>query len=105
MSMPEPAFDAQGYPTEATLKIIEVWPYQDFFSLMAFVYEAWHDNGKFNIDGDFFILTTGGWSGNEEIISALQSNHLFWSTCWEKSERGGYFEFKIPQPPPEKRPM
>ena len=41
-------------------------------------------------------LHTGGWSGNESIIGALQQNWLFWSLFWEKSEVGGHYWFTIP---------
>ena len=43
-------------------------------------------------------LATGGWSGNEEVISALHDNEWFlWSMFWQKSERGGLhvFQFKL----------
>lgn len=39
-------------------------------------------------------LHTGGWSGNESIIEALQQN-FFWFLYWEKSTRGGHFWFEI----------
>ena len=41
-------------------------------------------------------LHTGGWSGNEEIIMALQEN-VFWLLYWEKSIRGGHYYFEIPK--------
>lgn len=102
MSIPEPAFDDDGYPTDATLEIIKVWPYKDFFTLMAFVRLAWKYDNYFEQDGDFFYLATGGWSGNEDIIRALQENRVFWALCWEQSARGGKHIFKIPKPPPKK---
>lgn len=40
-------------------------------------------------------LHTGGWSGNEEIICALQKSQ-FWFFWWESSRRGGHYYFEIP---------
>lgn len=99
MSMPEPAFEANGDPTEATLKIIEVWPYRDFHTLMEFVRKAWSEFGRFELNGHFYILVTGGHSGNEAVIAALSNNQDFWLTCWETSRRGGYYEFAVPRRP------
>lgn len=99
MSLPEPAFEKNGDPTDASLAIIEVWPYLDFLTLMDYVRKCWSDYGRFERDGDFFILATGGHSANELVIGAMQKNFIFWATCWELSRRGGYFEFKIPRRP------
>lgn len=100
MSIPEPAFDDEGYPTDATLEIIRVWPYQDFSSLFVFVQKAWRYQDYFiTLDSDFFQLSTGGWSGNEDIIRKLQENRMFWSLCWESSRRGGHHEFRLPRRP------
>lgn len=105
MSVPAPAFDEAGYPTEATLAIITVWPYRDFLTLMEFVRQAWKYEEYFVQDGDRFHLSTGGWSGNEDIIGALQQHRLFWAVCWESSHRGGITVFKVPNPPPPKEPL
>ena len=40
-------------------------------------------------------LHTGGWSGNEGIIAALQKTH-FWFLYWQRSDRGGHYYFEIP---------
>lgn len=40
-------------------------------------------------------LHTGGWSGNESIIAALQSNMMFWWLCWRKSVVGGHYWFEF----------
>jgi hypothetical protein len=47
--------------------------------------------------GRRWSISTGGWSGNESLIEALQRNHIFWSLCWMKSERGGHFVFEVPK--------
>lgn len=43
-----------------------------------------------------YRLSTGGWSDNEDMIQALQGNHLFWTLYWETSRRGGHHTFEIP---------
>lgn len=51
------------------------------------------DYGKIEFDGKTLTLITGGWSGNEDILYALQDNIGFWNTYWQKTERGGKFTF------------
>ena len=46
-------------------------------------------SGKITIE-----LHTGGWSGNEDLIRALQKSY-FWS-FWRISKVGGHYYFKIP---------
>ena len=48
---------------------------------------------KFN-----FELHTIGWSGNEEIISALKGT-MFWILYWRRSDCGGHYYFNIPTLP------
>lgn len=92
------------YPTEADLAEIKKY---DIFSkplitmnpktrkeLVDFIGSIWwmpdfgfeeHENG--------LNLSTGGWSGNEEIIEALRST-LFWMLYWSEHHRGGHYKFK-----------
>lgn len=37
--------------------------------------------------------STGGWSGNESIIGAMQKNRMVWNFLWEQSRRGGHYVF------------
>ena len=67
--------------------------------LIDFIYSIWEfaEEGYFKLSGKRVLkleLHTGGWSGNEEIVLALQKN-LFWFLYWQKSERGGHYYFKI----------
>lgn len=101
--MTEPELDADGYPTAKTLKAIRNWNPYDTPGLMRFVEKAWHygdiffsKKNKRTIGLTEFKISTGGWSGNESVISALQKNHVFWGMCWESSHRGGHYVFTVP---------
>ncbi len=95
--MNAPEFDKDGYPTAGTLRAIMFWPVDKRGDLAAFVCEAWkyperavYDKAKATL-----FLSTGGWSGNESIVGALQENAIFWAVCWYEARRGGYYEFHL----------
>ena len=90
--------DKNGYPEEHELKKIRNWPYTDSFGLMKYIKDLWYmDDWGFSEKKGTFYLSTGGWSGNEEIIEALAENIMFWNICWWSSNRGGHYIFKIPE--------
>lgn len=41
-------------------------------------------------------LATGGWSGNERIIDALDGT-MFHLRFWESSHRGGLYVYEVPK--------
>ena len=47
-------------------------------------------------EGRFLRLATGGWSGNEAILSALGKNHMTWLLTWRLSSSGGIHIFEYP---------
>jgi len=94
--------DEDGYPTEELLSQIKNYdPIKSgFIDLMHLVYDNWiydFPYKSFYKDGDKYVytLSTGGWSGNEELIDALMENHLWWMFSWYSSRRGGHYEFRI----------
>lgn len=82
------------YPSDEELERIEKWPIEDVEGLREFVFSIWNWPEFATVEGGMWRLATGGWSGNEEIITALHQNHTFWVMCWQRSERGGLHWFK-----------
>jgi len=97
--MEGPTFDRDGYPTEETLRAIREWSHRDMRGLMEFVCGAWEYPDYAKLTEGCMELVTGGWSGNESLIGALQENRMFWMMCWLKSERGGHYWFELPKAP------
>lgn len=93
------------YPTEGDLKAIRTWELkerEDYIALAKFVCNIWHWPNFATLTWkakkvDVLRLVTGGWSGNEDIVGALQENQLFGMVCWKKSERGGVHIYEIPE--------
>lgn len=94
-------FDERGYPTERMLTYIEgLSPLEhDPFEICEYLNSCWHwDNMSVwkyrnSIEG-CWTISTGGWSGNESIISALQKS-LFWMCYWYQSRAGGHYWFRV----------
>lgn len=101
--MIKPTFDSDGYPTQRTLYPITEWPIrsnQDIEDLLEFCKDSWkyrnywgHTKGEEKSGEQWIKVSTGGWSGNEDIIGALEQNHIFWSVCWLESRKGGHYKF------------
>lgn len=98
--------DDDGYPTESALTIIELWDIGDKKSWFDFIRGLWYmadwgwredvadpeyDNGK---EVYVYEISTGGWSGNESLISAMKKNWMLWATTWVQSRRGGHYIFE-----------
>jgi hypothetical protein len=88
--------------------------------LMAYVRERWNyaDIGYWAESGRrpaevrkyshrpgqrYYDISTGGWSGNEDIIAALERNWMFMAICWQRSRTGGHYLFAVPPLFAEKR--
>jgi len=96
------------YPEEAELQTIEQWPTDNLVELFEYIKTRWryadYEDANFWVEKDeedegkpvkIYEIATGGWSGNEDIIEAMQKNIVFWYTAWYKTERGGKFTFKL----------
>ena len=87
--------DRDGYPTEEALNTIKTWNRGDR-QLFEYIQDLWWPGEwGFTVDGDEYRLATGGWSGNEDIIGAMQDNFMFWMRCWMESHRGGLYVFRV----------
>lgn len=96
MKIKSPTFDADGYPTEETTLAIKEWEFKDATGWLQYVREAWnHTYGKIWEENGLLNMATGGWSGNEEIIIAMQENLVLWGLLWESSRRGGLDVFNL----------
>lgn len=94
------AVEPPGYPTEEALRAVEDWHHSKSYSeLLDLVAEAWsYPDFVRRREYEtciYWRFATGGWSGNESLIYALQKNTLFWLTCWQSSRRGGAHVFCV----------
>ena len=112
--MDDPMFDEHGYPLKDTLDEIALWPKErGWHNLMDFVGRAWKRAKERDGDGGAFIpmhtaettnvwlAAPGGWTGNEDIIAALQENTAFWGECFIEAPRGprpAYYKFAVQRP-------
>jgi hypothetical protein len=87
---------SDDYPTEEELARIKAWPFADSRGWFDFIKSIWWmpDWGWREKDGEFSV-STGGWSGNEDIIGAMGENVVLWSLTWQSNRRGGHYEFKL----------
>jgi len=88
------------YPHKQDLELIENWELktiESFDGLISFCKDLWAYDSWGEVDDEgVFSVSTYGWSGNEEIIGALEKNFIFWSIFWLESRRGGHYKFKVP---------
>ena len=83
------------YPTAKELAKIEEWAYDDLPGLMEYLEEIGFCNyGTIRETDEDYFLSTGGWSGNESMIHALESNTMIWIIYWKQSSRGGHYIFE-----------
>lgn len=103
-------YDSSGYPTRQAIDRIRTF-HGTPRELIEFITDIWWPQGSpmgsLRRDSDVayagqkaawvWYVATGGWSGNEEIIDALESTH-FWMRYWHSITRGGGYEWHIPEP-------
>ena len=95
-------FDKDGYPTEETLACVAALnPVEtDPDEIIDYLFSIWNwgnTMGRYNRETGCFTISTGGWSGNESIITALEKS-FFWMFYWYRSERGGHYWFEVKRP-------
>lgn len=113
---PEPTFDADGYPIDETLETLKNWS-DDLRAAFEYLRKAWkyHDRiGPTTADEDeiaahllknpyraregyeLWYVSTGGWSGNESLIAALNENYVIWTMTYQANLSGGHYWFSVP---------
>lgn len=83
-----------GYPTPFTLRNIKNWPYDKARELVYALKDAWYYPDYFTESEfcpDIFCVSTGGWSGNEELLEAAQENLMIWNAVYMAHRRGGHY--------------
>jgi len=84
------------YPSQVELKALREWDtIKDMHGFLDFFQEIWE--GSCSRAGRKLLVNTQGWSGNEDIINAMQDNLMFWSRCWQITQAGGHYVFEIPE--------
>jgi len=96
------------YPTDDELERITKWPHDDpagWFKYVRSVGNYWSDQPPWGwheetADDDGkqvkeIHVSTGGWSGNEDIILAMQQNFVLWSLNWYQHQTGGHYIFRL----------
>lgn len=87
--------DEDGYPTDEVLEAIANYSHKDDRrALLDLIQSAWRYEDRFRIERGKLYLSTGGWSGNEEVVAALRRSD-FWLLAWEQSRRGGHYVFDL----------
>lgn len=96
--------DSNGYPTDEFLQLIQRWNHNHIRLCFDSMRQAWHmpdwgwREADIEVQGEKirqYNISTGGWSGNEDIIFALESNIVIWNICWVQSRRGGHYIFDL----------
>ena len=87
--------DEDGYPTEETINKIREWPitsFEDCQNLLEAIRPIWRWKEYIdeNSPGVWFV-STGGWSGHEEIIDNLHP--VFMKLCHKAWRVGGHYIF------------
>jgi len=86
-----------NYPTKIELGMIRKWPFMDEKGWLDYCLGLWTFDGWATKRGGNYRFATGGWSGNEDIIEAMQANMGCWMSTWRSSHRGGLYKFQIPK--------
>ena len=106
-----PTDDDLDYLSDDDWEQIETWPWHDIAGCLDFVKASWHwpDLASHNLSAHegyvvradpedrYLRLVTGGWSGNEELVGALESNRTIHRMAWRMSARGGLHIYQYPE--------
>ena len=88
-----------GYPDDEDLDYLKNSSFEGLksFEEIKILFEATgYSNCRIERDTGKWVLTlsTGGWSGCEEMIGALMRNFVWWGKHWYSTQRGGLYIFE-----------
>jgi len=97
--------DADRHREAHHLDRIRSWPDDDHVGLMEYVEPLWR-SGEWGwklqrnpftgrVVSRTYQISTGGFPGNEAIVSALEANRSFWEQCMASYHHGGLYEFNV----------
>lgn len=101
---PEEFHDGEGYPTEKFLEWLARTKQHGPAMELAREYVDTYTCGsvtEFTDDEALMgpkkrvAISTGGWSGCEDVIEALESNRWWWLCHWYSSRVGGHYVFEL----------
>ena len=79
------------YPTSGSLNLLTKAKAEDVLEIAKDIWNT--DYGALKETEDTLVFITGGWSGNEDIITAMEQNELFWLKHFYSYTRGGNYVF------------
>ncbi len=97
------------YPTDRELRRIRYWPVNEPTDVLA-IFEYMHARWRWPEWGwtvedttEEFMghpirrlsISTGGWSGHEDMLGAFKQNWLAWVFSWVQLRRGGHYIFEV----------
>lgn len=74
-------------------------PFEEWLELAASCWNGTMGEARWHRTTGSLHLTTGGWSGNEDVVAAMEANPVLWGACWLSSHRGGLHVFRPPELP------
>jgi hypothetical protein len=112
----DPVLGSEGYPHDMELQRIRTWPDPvwpgqlfELDALMQYVRARWRHPEYWEerdvIDEEYkgqrersYKFSTGGWSGNESLVGAMEEHPLLGLIAPTSWRRGGHYEYRLPLP-------
>jgi len=85
------------YPSRAELRKLATWNSSDLRGALEYARSLWLYPGMARRYGRKYTFITGGWSGNEDVIAAIEKNLVLHGLCWKASFSGGKHVYDIPK--------
>lgn len=94
--------DDDGYPSDEVVEAlpdVEITSWADCETILRALCAAWKwpsyaRIGRRRKGRRLWRISTGGWSGHESLLSALERNSMFMVLCFHSLRRGGHYVFE-----------